>query len=69
MLWADVMSDMLARGVMCDVRDARQDQARWLAQSLRDDRRKKLMSAAPRASESWPVEVIESGRIIELTAN
>ena len=28
MLWADVMSDMLARGVMCDVRDARQDQAR-----------------------------------------
>ena len=34
MLWADVMSDMLARGVMCDVRDARQDQARWLSQSL-----------------------------------
>ena len=28
MLSADVMSDMLARGVMCDVRDARQDQAR-----------------------------------------
>ena len=31
---------------------------------FRDDRWNKLMSAAPRASGSWPVEVIESGRII-----
>ena len=28
MLWADVLSDILARGVMCDVRDVRQDQGR-----------------------------------------
>ena len=66
------MADMLAHGVMRDVRDARQDQARWLAQSLRDDRRNKSMSAAPRVSGSWPVEVIESGRIMscgELTTD
>ena len=41
MLWAYVMCDMFAGGVMCDVRDAHQDQGRWLAQSLRDCRRNK----------------------------
>ena len=38
-----------------------------MAQSLRDDQREKLMSAAHRASGSWPVEVIESGCIISCT--
>ena len=72
MLWADVMSGMFARGVMCDVRDARQDQARWLAESLRDYRRNKLVSAAPRASGRWPTEGVESRRVMscgELTAD
>ena len=29
---ADVLSVMLARGMMCDVRHPRQEEARWLAQ-------------------------------------
>ena len=32
MLGADVLSVMLARGMMCDVRHPRQEEARWLAQ-------------------------------------
>ena len=32
MSWADVWSVMLARGVMCDVRHPRQEEALWLAQ-------------------------------------
>ena len=45
------MSGTFAHGVMCD-------------ESLRDSRRNKLMSAAPRASGGWPTEVVESRRII-----
>ena len=43
---ADVLSVMYDHGVMCDVRDARQDQARWLAQRLGAYRRNKFLSGA-----------------------
>ena len=59
---ADVLSFMYAHGVMCDVRDARQDQARWLAQSLGAYRRNKLLSG-PCGSGRWSVDSTEDGRM------
>ena len=51
--------------MMCDVRDARQDQARSLAQSLGDDRRNKLMSGSWWVEES-SVDVTEDGRMFDV---
>ena len=48
--------------MMCDVRDARQDQARCLAQSLEDYRRNKLLSGALWLWET-SLDVTEDGRM------
>ena len=64
MSWADVLSVMLARGVMCDVRHPRQEEALWLAQGGGYIRRWRW--ARPLGEGSWVVDLIGDRRSLDV---